>query len=244
MKAFSVILPAAGESRRFRGQGNEKKPFALLAGKPVWVQTVLRFTARPDVGEIILLHAPGDRDFFKRELNAQFGSFKIPIRPVEGGKERVDSVANGLVAASPYFDFVAIHDIARPCVSDAAVTKLFKAVRETSAVIPAVPIFGTIKRGENGKIIETVPRENLWEAQTPQVFSRELILEAYAKRVGLVPTDDAQLVERLPHPVALLPGERTNIKITDPEDLELAEIFFARISAKQKRAASEVGTTT
>lgn len=124
----------------------------------------------------------------------------------------------------PQADFVCIHDAARPCICDEWITQIFNAAEKTGAAIFAVPISGTIKRlGANNQIEETVTRQNLWEAQTPQVFRRELILEAYAKREGLQSTDNAQLVERIGKKVTVVPGSPVNLKITTREDLRLAE---------------------
>ena len=123
----------------------------------------------------------------------------------------------------PEMDFVAIHDAARPCLANEWITSVFEAAEKTEAAILAIPVSGTLKRVADHRIKETVSREGLWEAQTPQVFRRQLILEAYAKRGGFNATDDAQLVERIGHAVTIVPGSPVNIKITAREDLRLAE---------------------
>ena len=123
----------------------------------------------------------------------------------------------------PEIDFVAIHDAARPCIVDAWISDIFAAAEKTGAAIPAIPVSGTLKRVAGGMITETVSREGLWEAQTPQVFRRDLLLKAYAQRGGFNATDDAQLVERTGHRVTIVPGSSMNLKITTREDLRLAE---------------------
>jgi 2-C-methyl-D-erythritol 4-phosphate cytidylyltransferase len=148
----------------------------------------------------------------------------LGIDVVQGGAERADSVQNALARVKPDVDFICVHDAARPCITDAWVDKVFEAAQRTGAAIFAIPVAGTLKRvGADSTIQETVSRTGLWEAQTPQVFRRELLLEAYAKRSDFQATDEAQLVERLGKKVAVVPGSSINLKITTKEDLRLAE---------------------
>jgi 2-C-methyl-D-erythritol 4-phosphate cytidylyltransferase len=218
---FAVILPAAGRSTRFRDK-SYKKPFAPLANKAVWLHSAERFLGRNDVVQTILVIAPEDRaDFnFKFAANIAF----LDIEVVDGGAERSDSVAAALARVKPAADFVCIHDAARPCLTDAWIDEVFAAAEKTGAAILAVPVANTLKRvGSDHKIEETVPRDRLWEAQTPQVFRRQLLLDAYAKRGDFQATDDAQLVERIGHPVTVVPGSPINIKIATKEDQRVAE---------------------
>ena len=121
-------------------------------------------------------------------------------------------------------DFVAVHDAARPCIAGEWITSVFSAAEKSGAAILAIPVAGTLKRvAADRTIVETVARDGLWEAQTPQVFRRTLLLEAYAKRGDFAATDDAQLVERLGHAVTIVPGSPINMKITTREDLRFAE---------------------
>jgi len=218
---FAVILPAAGRSSRFKDK-NYKKPFAPLANKAVWLYSADRFLARDDVVQTILIISPEDRADFNFKFSANIAILGIEV--IDGGAERADSVQAALARVKPQADFVCIHDAARPCICDEWITQIFSAAEKSGAAIFAIPIAGTIKRvGSNHQIEETLTRQNLWEAQTPQVFRRELILEAYAKRQGLNATDDAQLVEQIGHPVTVVPGSPVNMKITTREDLRLAE---------------------
>lgn len=221
MPKFAVILPAAGKSRRFK-DAHYRKPFAPLANRAVWLHSAERFMNRNDVVQLILVIAPEDRDdfFFKFGSNVAI----LGIEVVEGGKERSDSVAAALEKVKPEAEFVCIHDAARPCLADAWIDRIFEAAQKTGAAIFALPVAGTLKRvGENHRIAETVSREGLWEAQTPQVFRRELIEQAYARRGGFRATDDAQLVERLGKPVTVVTGSPVNLKIATKEDQRLAE---------------------
>ena len=142
---------------------------------------------------------------------------------VEGGAERADAVAAALERVKPEIDFVCVHDAARPCLAEVWVDKIFEAAAQSGAAILGLPITSTIKRVANGRCEETVSRQGLWEAQTPQVFRRELLLEAYAKRGDEPATDDAQMVERLGKSVAVVTGSPMNIKVTTRDDLRLAE---------------------
>jgi 2-C-methyl-D-erythritol 4-phosphate cytidylyltransferase len=218
---FAVILPAAGKSSRFRDK-NYKKPFAPLSGRAVWLHSAEKFLHRSDVKQLIVVISPEDREQFDFKFSSNVAILGIEV--VAGGKERADSIENALARVKPDIDFVAVHDAARPCIADEWITRVFEAAEKSGAAILAIPVGGTLKRVKpDWKIVETVPRENLWEAQTPQVFRRQLLLDAYAKRQGFVATDDAQLVERLGQPVAIVQGSPVNLKITTCEDLKLAE---------------------
>jgi 2-C-methyl-D-erythritol 4-phosphate cytidylyltransferase len=218
---FAVILPAAGKSSRFRDK-NYKKPFAPLAGKPVWLHSAERFLARDDVKQVIVVVSAEDREEFDRKFAANVMILGIDV--VAGGAERADSIQNALARVKPECDFVAVHDAARPCIADEWIGRVFEAAEKTEAAILAVPVAATLKRVTGGTTIEeTVPRANLWEAQTPQVFRRQLLLDAYAKRGDFQATDDAQLVERLGRKVTVVAGSPINMKITTQEDLRFAE---------------------
>jgi 2-C-methyl-D-erythritol 4-phosphate cytidylyltransferase len=218
--SFAVILAAAGKSSRFQDK-NYKKPFALLDGRPVWLHSAEKFLARKDVAQSILVISAEDREYFQSKFAANAAILGIEV--IDGGAERADSVQKALERVKPEIDFVAVHDAARPCIVDAWIGDIFAAAEKAGAAIPAIPVSGTLKRVASGTIIETVSREGLWEAQTPQVFRRDLLLKAYAQRGGFNATDDAQLVERTGQKVTIVPGSTMNLKITTREDLRLAE---------------------
>lgn len=221
MSNFAVILPAAGKSSRFRDK-HYKKPFVPLGGKPVWLYSVERFLARSDVKQVILVIAAEDRELFQQKFAANVMFLGIDV--VDGGVERADSIQNAMAKLKPEIDFVAVHDAARPCIADEWIARVFAAAEKSDAAILGVPVASTLKRvAASGEIEETVSRANLWEAQTPQVFRRSLLEEAYAKRAGFQATDDAQLVERLGRKVAVVAGSPINMKITTQDDLRFAE---------------------
>jgi 2-C-methyl-D-erythritol 4-phosphate cytidylyltransferase len=231
VSSFAVILPAAGKSSRFRDQFY-KKPFAPLESRPVWMHAAEKFCNRPDVKQTILVVSPEDRSSF----NSQFGgnAALLGVQVVDGGDERYDSVAAALARVQADVEFVAVHDAARPCIAEEWIDAVFAAARQSGAAILATPITGTLKRvGGERTITETVSREALWEAQTPQVFRRDLLLKAYAQRGSQPATDDAQLVERLGHPVTVVAGSPMNLKITTKDDLRLAAAVL-RILPKPK----------
>ncbi len=221
MAKFAVILPAAGKSSRFKDK-HYKKPFVPLANRAVWIYSADRFINRDDVIQVILIISPEDREDFNFKFASNVAILGIDV--VQGGAERADSVEKALAKVKPEADLVCVHDAARPCLCDEWVDKIFAAAERTGAAIFAVPVSNTLKRAGSDKTIqETIPREGLWEAQTPQIFRRELLLEAYARRDGFQATDDAQLVERLGHPVTIVPGSPINMKIATKEDLRLAQ---------------------
>jgi len=224
MPKFSVILAAAGKSSRFNDPKN-KKPFIELRQKPVWLHSAQRFRNRDDVHQIIIVISAEDQDEFNQRFAAEIQSLQIEV--VSGGQERADSVQNGLASVDKASDFVVIHDAARPCVWDEDIENVFVAATKTDAAILATPVASTLKRSVNGTVVdETVDRTALWQAQTPQVFSRELIQKGYANREGKNPTDESQLVEEAGHSVTLVPGSSQNIKITTQTDLGFAAAFI------------------
>jgi 2-C-methyl-D-erythritol 4-phosphate cytidylyltransferase len=217
---FAVILAAAGKSSRFNDQ-NYKKPFAPLAGKPVWLHSTEKFLARKEVAQLIVVISPEDREYFLQKFGANVAILGFDL--VDGGVERADSIQKALEHVKPEIDFVAVHDAARPCIADQWISEVFAAAEKSGAAILATPVRGTLKRVANQTISETVSRDGLWEAQTPQVFKRDLLLKAYAQRGGVVATDDAQLVEQLGQKITIVPGSPINLKITSREDLRFAE---------------------
>jgi 2-C-methyl-D-erythritol 4-phosphate cytidylyltransferase len=221
MSTFAVILPAAGQSRRFHDKAY-KKPFAPLGGRAVWLHSAERFMNRPDVKQVIVCVSKEDRELFDLKFGANIAILGVQV--VEGGEHRTDSVQRALEKVKAEIDFVAVHDAARPCIADPWIDAVFAAAARDGAAILAAPVQATLKRADPKKhITATVDRESLWEAQTPQVFRRQLLIEAYAKRGHGPVTDDAQLIERLGKPVTIVPCSQLNIKITTRDDLKLAE---------------------
>jgi 2-C-methyl-D-erythritol 4-phosphate cytidylyltransferase len=209
MAKFAVILPAAGKSSRFSLQ-KRKKTFVELKGRAVWLRAAEHFANRDDVIQTIVVLAP----------NLAFMNVEL----VTGGAERADSVRNALARVRPEAEFVAVHDAARPLLVQEWIDRVFRAAEKSGAAILATPVTSTLKRSrQDGTIEETVSREKLWAAQTPQVFRRQLLLDACAKQGALNPTDEAQLVEQFGHPITLVDGSPLNFKITTHDDFRLAE---------------------
>jgi 2-C-methyl-D-erythritol 4-phosphate cytidylyltransferase len=233
MARFAVIIPAAGAGKRFGG--SVKKPFAQIDGRPIFIRTIELFINRADVCQTILTVAPEDYDVVREKYaaNIMFMGFKL----VRGGQERFESVSCALAEVADEADFVCVHDAVRPCVLEEWLNSVFAAAENHDAAILAAPLAATIKRVANDAIRETVPRAGLWEAQTPQVFRKELLRRAYAERPsGAMPTDDAELVERLGVSVRVVEADRRNLKITTPGDLTLAASILAEIARNARKS--------
>ncbi len=221
MANFAVILPAAGKSSRFSVQ-KRKKPFIELKGRPVWVRAAEVFLNRDDVSQVLLVVSRDDIEWVKEKFRPNLAFMNVEI--VEGGAERFESVQNALARVKSDVDFVAVHDAARPLLVKEWIDTLFVQAEKTGAVIPAIAASDTLKRvGADRTIVETVPRDGLWRAQTPQVFCRQLLMDAFARRGSLQATDEAQLVENLGHPVTIVEGWPMNIKLTTFADFKMAE---------------------
>lgn len=234
MARFAVILPAAGKSSRFRDR--DKKVFTNLDGRAVWLRAAELFVTRPDVCQCLIVVAPEDQEMFRRRYGANLAFLNVKI--ADGGAERFDSVANALARLEDEAEFVAIHDAARPCVTAELIDSVFTAAAKTGAAMLGLSVSDTVKRADSqGRVEATLDRRNLWLAQTPQVFRRDWLVAAYADRarLGASVTDDAQLIEAAGHPVYLVTGSASNLKITTREDLALAE---AVLKSRPKPKAS------
>lgn len=225
----SAIIVAAGKSSRFQLY-DSKKPFVVLGNSPVWLHSARQFRLHPNVGQMILVVAEEDRSWFESDCASLIQDLEFEI--VSGGSERADSVENALKTIDPAADYVAIHDAARPCINVGLINEVFERAIQTGAAIPAIPVNSTVKKSLDGQFIsETVDRDNLYLAQTPQIFRRDWILDAYSKRGGNCITDEAQLLEQNGYDVALVTGSSLNVKITRPEDLRLAAACLEMISS-------------
>lgn len=216
-----AIISAAGQGKRM----GRPKQFLELAGKPMLERTIAVFENTAAIDEIILIVNPED---VERARKFKFSKVK---NVVAGGKERQDSVKNGLKSLPEDSEIVAIHDGARPFVTSAIIEQAIEEAKQSGAVVVGVPIKDTVKKIQdprskirtNVEIIETINRDNLWAAQTPQVFKKEIIEKAYQKNCQAKVTDDAMMVEKMGNPVKMVMGSYKNIKITTPDDLIIAE---------------------
>jgi 2-C-methyl-D-erythritol 4-phosphate cytidylyltransferase len=219
----TAIIAAAGLGTRMGGTVN--KHLLPLAGRPVLAHTLAAFQNCPAIDDLILV-AGEDRLETYQSMAQAYGFSKVR-RIVGGGATRQESIGKGLAEAGDA-DIVVVHDGARPLLSQAVIVECVEQAKVHGAAIVAVPVKDTIKLGTaDGFVAETVPRECLWQGQTPQAFRTEILRRAQQEAEGVfVGTDDAMLVERLGLPVKIVRGEYTNIKITTSDDLVVAEHFL------------------
>ena len=235
MADFAVIIPAAGKGERFGGA--EKKTFAKMDGKPIFIRTISQFINREDVGQTILAVAPEDLPQMKSQYAANLGFMGVTL--VEGGAKRNETVASALKVVAEEVKYVAVHDAARPCVTAEMIDAVFAEAKKTGAAILAAPVTGTLKRiNRSSRMVEeTVSRTDLFEAQTPQVFRKDVLIDAYARQGETEDsvTDDAQLVELAGHPVSIVISDVTNLKITTKGDVALAAAILKARPFRQVR---------
>ncbi len=220
MDKVGAIVVAAGKSERM---GGVEKIFATINGKPLIAHAVEAFQRSPIVDSIVIVLAE-DKVGIGLDLVKKFGWDKV-IAVCAGGARRQDSVSEGLKRLGKV-DWVLIHDGARPCVTQDIIKRGLEEARECGAAIPAMPVADTIKVvSADSYVKDTPPRDKLWAVQTPQVFRFDIISEAHRKTKANV-TDDAGMVESLGHKVKVFRGSYTNIKVTTPEDLIIAEAII------------------
>lgn len=217
--SVSVVIPAAGIGSRM-GVATPKQ-YLEIDGMSILRRTVMVFTSIPYVKQVFIACAAEYTHMIREQVNDLFmGHVELII--VDGGLQRQDSVRNALQHPSLSGSLVAIHDAVRPNVSIGLIGRVCEAAAITGAAIPALVARDTVKRSvDNLRIIETLPRQQIWLAQTPQVFEARLILQAHEKayKDGYYGTDDASLIEYIGIGVDIVQGESTNIKITSPEDI-------------------------
>ncbi|RKY07095.1 MAG: 2-C-methyl-D-erythritol 4-phosphate cytidylyltransferase [Planctomycetota bacterium] len=233
-KKVSVIVCAAGSSRRFGG--DRKKPFVDISGRAAFVRSIEYFAERDDVCQVILAISAADEESVKVKWGASLAFNGVKL--CYGGAERFETVAKAIELVKDEADLIAVHDAVRCCLTKDWLDELFATAAETGAAMLACPVVATLKKVEDGKIIDTVDRSNLYEAQTPQVFDAELLKKAYAKLESLDKskiTDDAQLVEAMGQTVHIVETDHSNIKITRKNDVAIAEaIIKSRPKPKAK----------
>jgi 2-C-methyl-D-erythritol 4-phosphate cytidylyltransferase / 2-C-methyl-D-erythritol 2,4-cyclodiphosphate synthase len=227
MKSVAII-PAGGAGKRLKS--HIAKQYLLLNSLPVLVHTLMVFQDSKEIDEIILALPPEDLVYIRQELVEKYGLTKV-MKAVAGGNERQDSVKNCLEAIQGKCGIVLIHDAVRPFVTEGLISRVIEAAKETGAAIAAVKTKDTIKEVNEDNIIwTTVPRNNLWLAQTPQAFEFKLLKEAYkaAYDDNYYGTDDASLVERMGKEVKMVEGSYENIKITTNEDMQIADAIMKK----------------
>jgi 2-C-methyl-D-erythritol 4-phosphate cytidylyltransferase len=199
----------------------------LLDGSPILLHTIRKFVSTPAVSEIVVALRAEDVEWVRDLLESE--NFAKPVRLVEGGDSRQASVENALATLAPGTELVAVHDAVRPFIEHAVLEKVFAEAEESGAAIVGIVPVDTVKQVHRNKIRQTIPRERLILAQTPQVFRFNLLKQAFAKarEDGFAGTDESSLVERLEQvEVSVIPGSDRNIKITKPSDMDLARLFL------------------
>ncbi|WP_020404624.1 2-C-methyl-D-erythritol 4-phosphate cytidylyltransferase [Gracilimonas tropica] len=225
MQSLSLIIPAAGSGVRL---GHDiPKPFIRIGDKTILEHTVSRFTALPNLKQVIVATSKNYISTVRNmKVNIPEG---IDLIVVEGGEERQFSIHNALSEVSVDIELIAVHDAVRPFIRTKLIAQCCEVAAEVGGAIIGVPAKDTIKKVDaSGKIIATPDRSELWQAQTPQVFRKSLLTEAYdsAMEAGFFGTDDASLVERIGGVVKMVEGDRENLKITYPVDLKIAELIL------------------
>ncbi|MFA7074141.1 MAG: 2-C-methyl-D-erythritol 4-phosphate cytidylyltransferase [Endomicrobiaceae bacterium] len=221
---LAVIIVAAGSGKRF---GSKKpKQFLLLNKKPMFVWSVMAFKKIKECCQIILVVSKEKI----REMEKYKKMYGIDV--VCGGKERFNSVKNGLNIVKDA-DFVAVHDAARPLITENIIKEILLSAEENGGAIAAAPAKDSIKLSINGKnLTKSLNRKNIWLAQTPQIFKKSMLDKAYSSKIPLTVTDDAQLVEKTGKKVSLVNSGYENFKVTEPLDFKLAEIILKKRNTK------------
>ncbi len=231
-----VIIPAAGLGTRMSaisgGPRSKSKQFFELQGTPILVHTLRKFAQCEAVNEIVVALRKNETAIFQKQVEGE--NFKRPLRIVEGGEHRQNSVANALAAIdAAQDDIVLIHDAVRPFVDQETIVNVIEAVKKYDAAIASIPAIDTVKQvdrtADGAVVIATVPRERMVLAQTPQGFRFGLLKKAFDEAMtdGFMGTDEASLIERAGGAVHVVMGSPRNMKITTPADLELAEFFLS-----------------
>jgi 2-C-methyl-D-erythritol 4-phosphate cytidylyltransferase len=223
---LKVVVPAAGTGSRMGGATN--KQFVLLGNKPVLSYCLDFFTSRSEVESIVVVCRADEVEYCRRQVIRR-GGYDGVVSVVAGGKERQDSVYNGLMSLAADTGLVAVHDGARPLLEEATFERVWQAARRWGAAIPGILPKDTLKTIDGESFVgQTLDRSSIVAVQTPQIFSLQGLLQAYrkAQAENYYGTDDASLYERYIGKVKVVAGDYRNLKITTPEDLALAEIFL------------------
>lgn len=227
-----AIVAAAGEGSRFGLAAG--KQFVDLSGRPLLAYSIEALQQSEEVNGIVIVTNRERVDFCRDRIVKRFAFNKV-VDVIAGGDYRQESVYLGLISLPPAVKKVIIHDGARPLIETKKIDEVIAACPNGGGAILAIPVTDTVKlAGENNEIVETIDRDRLWLAQTPQVFDYAALIEAHekAKKDGFVGTDDASLMERLGHKIKIVSGGDDNLKITTPRDLVAAEVILSeRISA-------------
>jgi 2-C-methyl-D-erythritol 4-phosphate cytidylyltransferase len=223
----SAIVVAAGSGTRLGL--TTAKAFVRIDGESLLFRVLRTVGAVDALDEVVVAVPAGTQKRTRSEANA--AGLRIPIKIIEGGAERQDSVRLALMLTSAEADLIVVHDAARPFATAAMFSSCIAAAAQSGGAIVAIPTADTLKQADRGTIVATVPRDGLWQAQTPQAFRRDLLVRAHqlAMHEGITVTDDAYLCERLGVTIQVVQGSPMNFKITTPDDLKIA-VAIARFA--------------
>ena len=220
----SAIIPAAGSGERF----GEEKQFKLLSGRPLFFHTLKLFLQSDYIDEIIVAVPGANVGSTHRDVLSM--SAGKPVKVVAGGTRRQDSVKNSIDVSDSHSTLVCIHDAARPFVTEDLIQRSISACEFADGAVVGIPSKDTVKFSENGLVKETLDREKIWLAQTPQCFHKNKLLQAlyYAETENLTGTDESALMEAMGFSIKLVEGDSNNFKITTKDDWIRAEVVAAR----------------
>jgi len=226
MSAWAIVA-AAGSGTRLRGSRTEEKAFISLGGKPMVAYSLAAFAKASHVEGVVLVVPTGREGSARSVADEMVPSLRVEIVP--GGSTRQESVNAGLSLIPAEVDQVVVHDAARPLVTPSQIEMTLSALAQTPGVVMAIPESDTLKRERDGRVVDTIDREGIWRAQTPQAFRTAVLRAAHARAAseGHEATDDAALLEWIGEPVAIVKGSHRNMKVTTSEDLALVEAILS-----------------
>ncbi|SHL41817.1 2-C-methyl-D-erythritol 4-phosphate cytidylyltransferase [Fibrobacter sp. UWT2] len=227
---FAAVLPAGGLGKRMGG--NIPKQLMVLGGKPVYRYSLETFLSMDEIAEVVMAVPADWKDHFEKEIFSDNASelIRTKMKIVVGGAERWQSVENGVNALTSNAEFVLVHDVARPFISKEIILDVCKTLVEKGSCLVAKPAVDTIKIAKDGCVQQTIDRNTVWMAQTPQAASIALLKKLYgriaAEPLNFTPTDEASILEYFGESVYIVKGNNLNDKLTTPEDFE---IFASRV---------------
>ena len=226
---FAAVLPAGGLGKRMGG--NIPKQLMQLGGKPVYQYSLETFLKMDEIAEVVMAVPADWKDYFEKEIEAWISAsenvekFRTKLKIVLGGKERWQSVENGVNALTSNAEYVLVHDVARPFISEKIIRDICETLVNKGSCLVAKPAIDTIKIASDGRVESTIDRNKVWLAQTPQAARIDLLKSLYARiekePLNFTPTDEASILEFFGEPVYIVKGESANDKLTTPEDFEV-----------------------
>ena len=226
---FAAVLPAGGLGKRMGG--NIPKQLMQLGSKPVYQYSLETFLKMDEIAEVVMAVPADWKDYFEKEIETFFsasenaGKFRTKLKIVLGGSERWQSVENGVNALTSSAEYVLVHDVARPFISEKIIRDVFDTLVNKGSCLVAKPAIDTIKLASDGRVESTIDRSKVWLAQTPQAARIDLLKQLYMRiakePLNFTPTDEASILEFFGEPVYIVKGESANDKLTTPEDFEI-----------------------